>query len=58
MKAQTVQVEKEQTVSQLLQSLELDENMYFVSVDGAMAKMDTVVKPSNEIGIYPIVKGG
>ena len=58
MKAQTVQVEKEQTVSQLLQSLELDENMYFVSVDGAMAKMDTIVKPSNEIGIYPIVKGG
>ena len=58
MKAQTVQVEKEQTVSQLLQSLELDENMYFVSVDGAMAKLDSVVKPSNEVGIYPIVKGG
>ena len=58
MKAQTVQVEKEQTVSQLLQELELDETMYFVSVDGAMAKLDSVVKPSNEIGIYPIVKGG
>ena len=58
MKAQTVQVEKEQTVSQLLQSLELEENMYFVAVDGAMAKLDTIVKPSNEIGIYPIIKGG
>ena len=58
MKAQTVQVEKEQTVQQLLQSLELDENMYFVSIDGAMAKMDTVVKPINKVGIYPIVKGG
>lgn len=58
MKAQTVQIEKEQTVRQLLQDLELDESMYFVSVDGEMAKMDTVVKPGQEVKPIPIIKGG
>ena len=58
MKAQTIQVEKEQTVREMLQSLDLNEKMYFVSVDGAMGTLDQKLKSSNEVKIIPVIKGG
>jgi len=58
-KLETVQVEKEVTVAQMLKErYGIDAGKYFVSVNGMVAKQTDVVKPADQISIIPIVKGG
>ncbi len=59
MKLETIEIEKEMTASQLLkEQFGLDSKMYFLSVNGQVAKARSKVKPSDEIKAIPIVKGG
>ncbi len=59
MKLETVQVEQETTVAQLLQEkYGLDAGKYFVSVNGQVVKTTDTVKPTDQISIIPIVSGG
>lgn len=58
MKPQTVVIEEEITVESMLKSKGLDPNLFFVSVDGEMAKKDTVLNSSQEVKIFPCVAGG
>lgn len=58
LKAQTVQVEEEQTIREIVQGYGLEENLYFYSVDGVMAKPTQKVKAGQSLGIIPIIKGG
>lgn len=58
MKAQTIQVEEETTIEDLLKQKGLDPNMYFVSVNGTMAKQTTKVTSSDKIKVYPSIAGG
>lgn len=58
MKAETVQIEKEQTVAELLISKGLDPKNFFVSLNGDVAKAETILKQSDEVKVIPAVAGG
>jgi len=58
LKTQTVQVEEEKTIREIVQGYGLEENLYFYSVDGRMAKPTQKVKAGQSLGIIPIIKGG
>ena len=56
---QTIQVEKPITVKQLLQNeFGKKSNLYFVSVNGDMAKTTTVLKPTDEVKVIAKIAGG
>ena len=58
MKLQTVEIEREISVEELLQSKGLNPNLYFVSVDGVAAKNGDTIKAGQKTQIIPAVKGG
>ena len=58
MKAQLVEVEKPMTVAQLLEQEGLDKNLYFVSVNGEVAQLDSELKSTDQVRVIPAVAGG
>jgi len=59
MKLQQIEIEKETTVKALLeQEFGKDSGLFFLSVNGEMAELGTVLKPSDIIKAIPMVSGG
>lgn len=58
MKAETIQIEQEQTVAEMLASKGLDPKNFFVSLNGEVAKQTDILKSTDEVKVIPAVAGG
>ena len=58
MKAETIQIEQERTVAEMLASKGLDAKNFFVSLNGQVAKQTDVLRSTDEVKVIPAVAGG
>jgi sulfur carrier protein ThiS len=59
LKAHTIIIEEEMTVSEMLKAQGLDYKLFFVDRNGVVIQNEnTILKAGEEVRLYPKVKGG
>jgi sulfur carrier protein ThiS len=59
LKAHTIIIEEEMTVSEMLKAQGLDYKLFFVDRNGVVIQNEnTILKSGEEVRLYPKVKGG
>jgi sulfur carrier protein ThiS len=58
LKAQLIEVEKPQTVEELLKSKGLNPSMYIVSENGKIKQANDALKAGAQVKVVPAIKGG